>query len=176
MSFLFCPNCGPVDIENTHFVNQEETLTVRGEAITHIAPVRICDTCGESIYDEELDAPSLDEVYAIYRRRHNLIAPGEIAALRETYGLSQRGLSALLGLGEVTIHRYENGALPEEAYSHLLRLLKRPENMKEIFDERKDRLSSAARRKLENRLELLLHEHERLTEPRARRDGQAAAA
>jgi transcriptional regulator with XRE-family HTH domain len=82
--------------------------------------------------------------------------PSELKAMREHYGLSQRSLAALLGWGEVTVHRYENGSLPDEAHNQLLHLLKYPENMLRIAQMNGERLPASARRKLFARLEELI--------------------
>jgi DNA-binding transcriptional regulator YiaG len=68
------------------------------------------------------------------------MSPAEIVSLRETYGLTQRGLSNLLGMGEVTIHRYENGSIPDEANNQLLQMLQDPWNMQRLLKERGSQL------------------------------------
>ena len=76
----------------------------------------------------------------------------EVKQLRERYGLSQRSLSALLGWGEITIHRYENGSVPGDVHAQLLRLLFDPWNMGILFERHQDRLPAAARTALRDRL------------------------
>ena len=79
-------------------------------------------------------------------------SPAEIVALREKYGLSQKNLALLLGLGEITVHRYEGGALAEVAPSKLLRLMNNPANMRQMLNESGDVLSAKLRAKLQARL------------------------
>ena len=150
MSLSYCPNCD-ADTD-ARVIEREETYSVKGDPITTVCQVRICDRCEQSIFDETLDSPNIDRFYDVYRTRHGIIAPSMIRALRESYGLSQRALAQLLGLGEVTIHRYESGSLPDEAHNLLLRLLQEPANMKKVFQERQERLGKVAKRKVQARL------------------------
>lgn len=152
MNLVYCPTCGPVDRTVTHVIKRDETLQIKGEPITTLTPIRVCNTCDEEISDEELDGPSLSHAFDVYRIKHRLIMPAEIQALRDRYGLSQRNLAALIGLGEITIHRYENGSLPDEAQNQVLRFIGDVRNMRRLFDDRKEHLSPAARQKLGARL------------------------
>ena len=153
---LYCSSCGEAEAENTHCAERTHSFEIKGEAIEVVASSRVCDDCENEIYDRDLSDTLLKQAYAIYRKRHNLLAPEDILALRERYGLSQRGLAALLGLGEVTVHRYENGSLPDDAPNHLLRLMLNPWNVKALYQENKVQLSSVNQKKLEHNLNLIL--------------------
>lgn len=120
-----------------------------------MSEVRVCEICGSDVYDRELDSANLDSAYDLYRSRYGAPTPSEIRSLREKYGLSQRGLSSLLGWGEVTIHRYEKGSVPDEAHSRILQLLESPENMLSIFERTGDRLPVSTRSALRERLDRL---------------------
>jgi putative zinc finger/helix-turn-helix YgiT family protein len=145
-----CENCGK--IRSTHVVERKEELPVRGEPTEVPAKVRICDECGTSLYDEELDTATLKEAFGKYRAKHGIVSPDEISELREKYGLSQRSLGRLLGWGEVTITRYEQGSLPDEAHNQMLKMLKDEANFRRIYEENKARLSDLTRRRVESRL------------------------
>ncbi|HEY3282616.1 MAG TPA: type II TA system antitoxin MqsA family protein [Armatimonadota bacterium] len=121
---LVCDKCGLVN--ETHVEERQETLRVKGEEITHRIRLRICDTCGAEVYDEELDTVSQAAAFNEYRRRHDIPGPEELRSLREAYGLSQRDAAAILGFGEVSFHRYENGSVPDKAHANLLRDLRDP--------------------------------------------------
>jgi len=159
--------CGTCDTRRTgRVVERELELQVKDELIRFIPKIRICDECGGECYDEELEQALFIEAYDIYRRHHNLIMPQELKELRENYGLSQRSLAALLGWGEVTVHRYENGSLPDEAHNQLLHLLKYPENMLRIVRMNGSRLPAASRKKLLARLEVILGDLEAIDRPK----------
>lgn len=130
----FCPAC------NAHkelaVKRIQETYSVRGEPITTENEVAYCSSCGAEVYDHELDAATLERVYAEYRRRHDLISPGALVALREKYGLGQRGLAKLLDWSPATIYRYEKGALPLPAHADILKRLADPSEMEKVIKER----------------------------------------
>ena len=61
----------------------------------------------------------------MYRNRHALLAPAEIRAIREKYGLTQAQLARLLRLGGNTLSRWEAGRnVQTAAMDVLLRLLR----------------------------------------------------
>lgn len=151
--FFYCEKCDiTLDKEQTRVETRAQSGKVRGEKITVEMPVRLCQICGTEINDIALDNAMMIAIYDVYRRNHNIIFSAEIVALREKYGLSQKNLALLLGLGEVTVHRYETGALADEAPSKLLRLMENPANLRKMLDESGDKISEFARAKVENRL------------------------
>jgi len=154
MKLYYCDNCRD-DVE-TRVIERDEEFPVRGDPVRVKSSVRVCNVCGEDIFDEELDSRNLETAFDVYRERHDVISSSEIEALREKYGLSQRSLAALLGWGEVTVHRYESGAIPDEAHNQMLRLLGDPRNVASLFERTKDRLPAAAGKKLEARLAEIL--------------------
>ena len=144
---------------------REEELPVKGEPTKVTCRVRICDICGNDCWDEELDSETLSAAYELYAQRHNIVSRSELKAIRDSYGLSQRSLALLLGWGEVTVHRYENGSLPDEAHNQLLHLLKYPENMRRIARMNGDRLPASSKKKLFARLEELGAENPEESKP-----------
>ena len=111
-------------------ISKEETYTVKGETITIIARVKVCRTCKEELFDMRLDSENLKKAYDIYRKRHNIMMTEEIIALRKKYGLSQRDFANIIGCTQATVVRYEKGAIPNETYNNILKLLANPDNMK----------------------------------------------
>jgi putative zinc finger/helix-turn-helix YgiT family protein len=159
----YCDNCDTR--VPSHIKKTEETLPIRGDSVTLPCMVRICDICGNECYDEEFETELLRNAFDIYRQRHNIIFPEEISKIRKMYGLSQRGLAALLGWGDVTIHRYESGSIADEAHNQLLQLLKYPENMLRILRSNGNRLPASARKKLHAKLEEILGDLELIDKP-----------
>lgn len=154
MERLFCYQCGRLVAVERKSV--QETYSVRGEEISIAADVNHCQECGEQIFQEELDRKNLDRVYAEFRRRRGVVNPERIQAIRTQYDLSQRALGRLLRLGEITIHRYENGSLPSDAHNELLILIEDPTNVKRLLDEVGSDLSPNEETNLRSRLETLL--------------------
>lgn len=50
----------------------------------------------------------------------------DIKRIREQYGLTQQGFARLLGLGEASVVRYENGQKPSKANANLIRAANDP--------------------------------------------------
>jgi len=152
----FCPNCE--EYTEVTFGVEKEVYNVRGEPIEIEAEVAICQKCGSKIFDEERDSRNLEKAYNQYRQKHNLLLPDKIRTIREKYGLSQRALSRLLGWGEITIHRYENGAIQDNAHDKLLRLIENPQNIQRFFEANRDKLPSFTTARLEKRITSFLQE------------------
>lgn len=114
----YCPQCG----RDTTFVvkNRTNDHTIRGERIRVTLPVLVCSTCGVELFDEELTGSALRAAYDEVRKRKGMPSPEDLKELRSRMGLSQRQLGKLLGWSHVTIHRYENGGLPNEAHATIL--------------------------------------------------------
>lgn len=136
---MYCPNC---DSEVESVVrDMSETYPVKGEEVTISAHVRICCCCGEQMWDEELDSKNLQMAFSIYRQRHNLLQPVEIRMIREKYGLSQVAFARILGFGDKTIARYENGSIPDAAQNNLIDLIQHPSNFEELLEKNKEKIS-----------------------------------
>ena len=125
MKGAFCPNCE--EYTEATLGMEKEVYYVRGESTEIEAEITICQKCGMKIFDEERDSRNLEKAYTHYREIHNLLSPDEIRTIREKYGLSQRAVSRLLGWGEITIHRYENGAIQDNVHDSTLRLIENPQ-------------------------------------------------
>ena len=105
----FCSTCG--DFVSSSIHNVTETFHVRGFDITITSPARICENCGEIIFDEVLDDEKLKLVYRVYREQKGMLQPEEIQAIRERRNLTQEEASEILGFN---VARYENGSLQSE--------------------------------------------------------------
>lgn len=151
-----CSYCGNIQEDRTKIVTMEETFPVKGEPTSILSTVRICEGCKEPLYDRELDSANLSRAFDSYRSKHGIVSPANIKAIRETYGLTQRSLSNLLGMGEVTIHRYESGSIPDDVHNQLLVMMQNPWNMKKILTMRGDNLPASQKRKVVARLEQLI--------------------
>ena len=156
MKEAFCPNCEGYT-EATIGV-EKEVYNVRGEPIEIDAEIIVCQECGTKIFDEERDSRNLEKAYNLYREKHGLLSPNEIRTIREKYGLSQRALSRLLGWGEITIHRYESGAVQDNVHNSTLRLVEDPQNMQKFFKANRSKLPPYIATRLERRIADFLKE------------------
>ena len=94
---------------------------VRVAGIAHLK----CPKCGEGMLSASALGELQSRAHAVYRNRHALLAPAEIRAIREKYGLTQAQLARLLRLGGNTLSRWEAGRnVQTAAMDVLLRLLR----------------------------------------------------
>lgn len=127
-----CPSCEKeTEIEE---ISVEEKILVRGEHVTVNSQYYVCNECGVE-FENTQDSSSMSEAYREYRRRHEMLQPEEIKEWRKRYGLTQKELAGLLGWGDVTISRYENGALQDDAHEKILRLVRDPHNLLKLVEE-----------------------------------------
>lgn len=129
---------------------KEETLSVKGKDITMPAQVRVCGICHEEVFDEELDSKTLDAFYREYRKSEKLLLPEEIKSIRLKYRLSQSSFAKVLGFGEKTITRYENGAIQDVCHDNLIRLMDSMGAFVSIWENRKDCLSAKEQTRVES--------------------------
>ncbi len=132
----------------TKVVVKKEAYDVCGETIEVDAQVLVCAECGEEFFCEELDNKTLLSAYVEYRKRHKLLLPEEIKAIREQYGLSQRSFAKLLNWGDKTIFRYENGSVQDKAHNSLLLFLREPKNMRTYLEENETGLDEKQKARL----------------------------
>lgn len=151
---LKCDSCGA--LENS--INlKKETIPVRGENIEIESRVRICK-CGNELFDEVLDSENLNKAYEEYRKRHHILKPDDIKNIREKYGLSQRTLGKVLGWGEITIHRYESGAIPDPSHHKILRLLDDPQIVKTLVAEARELIPKATYQRIMDKINAAIEE------------------
>jgi len=154
MKKTYCPRCEAF-VEPYDEV-EEQVIPVRGEDVAMSGSVLHCSMCKEALVSEEHDSATLAGAYGIYRKRHGLLTPQEIRAIRESYGLSQRSIAKLLGWGEITVHRYESGAIQDAAHDSLLRLLQEPSNLLALLENAADRLPEPTIESLKQRVQARL--------------------
>lgn len=147
----YCEGCdGLVEVD---VAERTEVFPVRGEDVSVEGRVAICRGCGEDVFSEDLDGENLERAFAEYRRLHGFMSPTEIRQLRNAYGISQKAFSLLLGMGAITLHRYEAGALPTVAHDALLQLMQKPENLRTLLERNGARLDASTHAALAARLD-----------------------
>ena len=73
----------------------------------------------------------------------------QIKEIRKRYGLSQQAFARLLGIGEASITRYENGVTPTKANANLIRAAMIPEFMAGCLEREGDVLTPKQRASVE---------------------------
>ena len=82
----YCEKCEKY--VDTEIKSRKETFNVCGDNITLDASVMVCAECGEELFNEQLDETTLLNAYNLYRKKHKLLLPDEIKAIRKQYRLS----------------------------------------------------------------------------------------
>jgi len=130
----------------------DETLKVRDEDIEVTSKIYYCPEGDHYFYDVNDEDDKFETAYREYRKRKGLLQPEEIRQIREQYGLSQRSFARLLGWGDITIHRYESGALQDEVHNDVLHMIKSLEDFKKYFLTKKHLLNAILAKKVEEKI------------------------
>ena len=109
----------PGDLELEHTNNQYVEQIIRPTGLLD-PTIEVRKTEGQI---DDLVGENNERIYKIYREKANIIKAEDIVKLREKYDISQRELTAILGLGKMTINRYERGGLPTKSQSDYIKLL-----------------------------------------------------
>ena len=119
-----CPIC------NTHHLVEKRSRPTqalyKGEVVDYGEQYFICSKT-DNEDNEFVSAKLMDEnmlrIRDSYRKLRGLLTSGEIAGIRNVYGLTQSEFAALLGWGEVTVTRYESKTIQDETYDGLMKML-----------------------------------------------------
>ena len=145
-----CPVC---EIErNLIYGVMDEVLKVRGEDIEITSRVNYCPEGNHYFYDVADEEEKFQTAYREYRQRKGFLQPEEIKKIREQYGLSQKSFARLLDWGDITIHRYESGAIQDTVHNDFLLLIKEFDNFKKYFDTKKNFIEPEIARKVEEKI------------------------
>lgn len=150
---LYCPHCAALTDVTTQA--RSEAFLVRGEPIETEHHFSVCNVCGLEFAAAEQAQIGLAAAREIYRNLHRLVMPEEITRIRAKYGAGQRAFGIVLGFGEATINSYEQGELPTDANSNLIRLAEDPTVFARLFAERNSLLGPTQRKRIQQHIELL---------------------
>lgn len=148
-----CPACGQVG--QVSRITRRETMSVRDLAVEVTRVHRSCGHCGAE-FESTADTDWKKEAYATYRAAKGMPSPEDIRAWRATYGLTQPEVTRLLGWGEVTLGRYENGSLQSDAHNKSLVHLMDPANLVQALENDPDAVPEAKRSAIFDKVEALV--------------------
>lgn len=138
-----CHLCGTESL----LVEERRTVPVGDRAVEIVDTFYRCTGCDEAFYTFEMADESLRRGVAALRAEDGLLAPEEIAALRDRWGLSQAAMERLIGAGAKTVVRWERGTVVQNRTADtLLRVLSaNPSAVEWLAAERGVRLKRASR-------------------------------
>lgn len=152
-----CPECGKIILPE---IKEElRKVKLRGEEFEVRSSMPVCPECGKSFLMKGVENDSYTLATGLYRKKHNLLPAGEIRQIRERYRLSPKPFARLLGWGELTVYKYENGGVQDDAHDEVLKLIKEPENMKALYESKLiNNLDPGEKTAFESNLDKLLGE------------------
>ena len=120
-----CPICGKEhEVEKRKRISQ---IKIKDSMVSYDEVYYRCTNISDDEDNEFVSAGMMDrnllEAKDIYRKEKGLLTSKEIKQIRKKYGLTQVEFSFLLGLGEVTITRYEKKLIQDETYDKIMRLV-----------------------------------------------------
>lgn len=128
-----CSNCEKET--RLELVTKANVIRVRSKPMKIELQYLRCVECGDEVFDPSLNVDPFSLAYRKYRKEYGFLQPEEIREWRKANRLTQGELAKLLGMGAVTISRYENGALQDPSHEKLLRLAMNPSNLLQLIEE-----------------------------------------
>ncbi len=146
-----CPECGKTSEWET--ITRPEEFEIKGEIITVENQILLCPECKAEFEDMNSEIDPYNLAYEEYRRRKGMIHPAQLVLFRKKYDLTQKELSELLGFGAVTLSRYENGALQDEAHDQLIQFVMEPDNLLSLIKQKPDIFTNEKRKSVLSKLD-----------------------
>lgn len=115
----------------------------------------VVDSNGEEIFNRDIEIENDARLYDIYKKQSNLLTNSDIKKIRKKYGLTQREYAMVLGVGEVTVHRFEKGSIQTDAVDSMMRLSKDPDNMYFLLLKNRKNIGKELYKSLEKRIKEL---------------------
>ena len=113
------------------------------------------DKEGNEIFDRDIEIENDKRLYDIYKKQNNLLTISEIQSIRTKYGLNQKEYAEAIGVGEITVHRFENGSIQTEAIDAIMKLSNDPSNMMFLIMQNKKNLTKELYEKILLKIEEL---------------------
>lgn len=103
----------------------------------------LVDENGKEIFNRNIEIENDQRLYDIYKKQNNLLTNFEIKKIRQKYGLTQKEYALVIGVGEITVHRFEKGAIQTEAVDSIMKLSNDPDNMAFLLLQNRNNISES---------------------------------
>ena len=103
-------------------------VEVKGQMIEY-DEYYLLDKDGAEIFEREIEIENDERLYDIYKKQNHLLTSLEIKKIRKKYGLTQKEYALVIGVGEITVHRFEKGSIQTDAVDAIMKLSDDPDNM-----------------------------------------------
>lgn len=114
---------------------------VKGKIIEFDEYYMIDPATGEEVFDRNIEIENDARLYDIYKKQMNLLTSSEIKNIRKKYDMNQKEFALSIGVGEITIHRFENGSIQTESVDSIIRLSEDPDIMYNLLIKNQANLS-----------------------------------
>lgn len=149
---MSCPDCEKVvDVEE---IKKETNVIMHGKSISFMAPMYRCNVCKAEFQTMEQLEESLKLGQQAAKEAENDLTPEKIIAIREKYNASQKAFAIILGMGELTINKYEQGEKPSSSNRMLLLLSEDPACFYKMYEINKNKIGKIQKDKIEHSVEL----------------------
>lgn len=116
---------------------------VKGKVIEFDEYYMIDPVTGEEVFDRNIEIENDARLYDIYKKQMNLLTSSEIKNIRKKYDMNQKEFALSIGVGEITIHRFENGSIQTESVDSIIRLSEDPDIMYNLLIKNQANLSDS---------------------------------
>lgn len=100
------------------------------------------DEKGNEVFDRTIWIENDINLYNQYKNKNGLLTTDEVVSIRNKYQLTQKDFALVLGLGEVSINRIENGSIQTRAIDETIRIAEHPHEFKRVLNINKDKVSN----------------------------------
>ncbi len=127
---LSCPMCGGESISTKWAPHTFEYGSDESQVELKVCiPMRHCDACEFEYLDDESERRQHDAVCD----HLGVLPPDKIRHIRKEHGMTRAAFAQVTGLGEASLHRWENGlSIQTHANDRYLRLLQQPQNLSRL--------------------------------------------
>lgn len=116
---------------------------VKGKIIEFDEYYMIDPVTGEEVFNRNIEIENDARLYDIYKKQMNLLTSSEIKNIRKKYDMNQKEFALSIGVGEITIHRFENGSIQTESVDSIIRLSEDPDIMYNLLIKNQANLSAS---------------------------------
>lgn len=135
---------------------EKVTYTIRDEEVEVTEKYYINSETNERVYNREVAIENDIIAYDEYKKKKGLLTTKEIKEIRRKYDLTQKEYALAIGVGEITVHRFENGTIQTESIDSIMRLSKNTINMYELLNQNREKLEKEVYERTEDLLKELI--------------------
>lgn len=145
---MSCPDCEKIVVVSE--IRKETNVVIKGKNISFLVPMYKCSVCGSEFQTMEQLEESLKLGKQSAAYAENELTPEKIISIREKYNASQKAFAMILGMGELTINKYEQGEKPSSSNRMLLLLSQDPGCFYKMYEINKYKIGDVQKEKIEH--------------------------